>query len=426
MGNETFLARQPIVDAEHRLFAYELLFRQSLVAVSAQITSQLQAGVEVISNTLCLGPDWLLQGKLAFINLDEATLMSDFVSLLPPQHVVYEILETVPVSPVLIARIRELRQLGYRFALDDFVCLDEYRPLLPMVDFVKLDVLEQHPEKTVEIIAHIRLSFKGKFIAEKVESREMFELCRASGIQYFQGYYFARPENLASKSIQPGQLAVLELMNTVRTCEDLSEIEEPLRRNAALTLRLLRYANSAASGLRQQAHTVRQALSQIGLTTLYRWLALLLVTARPTPTNALAARTAVTRGRLCELLGRSRLDRQAQDELFITGLFSLAEPLMEIPLTRLLEQLPMPDSIVQALVHHTGPYAPFLKLAEASERGDFEQIAHYAGEIASSPEEVNLAQLQSLAWTEELASEVTPTTGEPAQAGVGLRESRIT
>jgi len=250
MGKETFLARQPIVDAEHRLFAYELLFRQSLASVSAQITSQLQAGVEVISNTLCLGTDWLLQGKLAFINLDEATLMSDFVCLLPPHHVVYEILETVPVTPVLIARIQELRQLGYRFALDDFVCLDEYRPLLPMVDFVKLDVLEQPPEKTVEIIAHIRLNFTGQFIAEKVETLEMFDLCRDSGIQYFQGYYFARPENLANKAIQPGQLAVLDLMNKVRVCEDLSEIEEPLRRNAALTLRLLRYANSAASGLR--------------------------------------------------------------------------------------------------------------------------------------------------------------------------------
>lgn len=417
MGKETFLARQPIVDAEHRLFAYELLFRQSMASVSAQITSQLQAGVEVISNTLCLGPDWLLQGKLAFINLDEATLMSDFVSLLPPHHVVYEILETVPVTPVLIARIQELRLAGYRFALDDFVALEEYRPLLPMVDFVKLDVLEQHPEKTVEIIAHIQRDFKGQFIAEKVETREMFELCRNCGIQYFQGYYFARPENLANKAIQPGQLSVLELMNKVRNCEDLSEIEEPLRRNAALTIRLLRYANSAASGLRQQVHTVRQALTLIGLRTLYRWLALLLVTANPTPTNALLARTAVTRGRLCELLGQSRLDHQAQDELFLTGLFSLAEPLMGIPLAHLLEQLPMPDPIVQALVHHTGPYAPFLKLAEASERSDFEQIAHYAGEIASSPEEVNLAQLQSLAWTEELTSEVTPTA--MPEAGLG-------
>lgn len=415
MGKETFLARQPIVDAEHRLFAYELLFRQSLASVSAQITSHLQAGVEIISSTLCLGSDWLLHGKLAFINLDEATLMSDFVCLLPPHHVVYEILETVPVTPVLIARIQELRQLGYRFALDDFVCLEEYRPLLPMVDFVKLDVLEQPPEKTEEIIAHIRLNFTGQFIAEKVETRAMFDLCRDSGIQYFQGYYFAHPENLANKAIQPGQLAVLELMNKVRVCADLGEIEEPLRRNAALTLRLLRYANSAASGLRQQVHTVRQALTQIGLMTLYRWLALLLVTANPTPTNALLARTAVTRGRLCELLGQSRLNREAQDELFMTGLFSLAEPLMGIPLTYLLEQLPMPDPIVQALIHQTGPYAPFLKLAEASERGDFGQIARYAADIASSPEEVNLAQLQSLTWTEELASEVAPTT-EPAAA----------
>jgi EAL and modified HD-GYP domain-containing signal transduction protein len=160
---------------------------------------------------------------------------------------------------------------------------------------------------------------------------------------------------------------------------------------------------------------VRQALTQIGLKTLYRWLALLLITANPTPTNALAARTAVTRGRICELLGRSRFSREAQDELFITGLFSLAEPLMEIPLARLLECLPMPDPIVQALVHQTGPYAPFLKLAEASERGDFEKIARYAAEIASSPEEVNLVQLQSLAWAEELTSEAPRAEPEPAR-----------
>src|SRR5574340_70816 len=243
----------------------------------------------------------------------------------------------------------------------------------------------------------------------------MFDLCRNSGIPSFQGYYFARPENLASKSIQPDQLAVLDLMNKVGCCKDLSDIEEPLRRNAVLTLRLLRYANSAAAGLQQQIHTVRQALTLVGLRTLYRWLALLLVTARQTPTNALAARTAVMRGRICELLGQSRLDRQAQDELFMTGLFSLAEPLLEIPLDLLLERLPMPDPVVQALVRQEGPYAPFLKLAEASERGDFERIARYASDIDSSPEEVNRAQLQSLAWTEELTSEADSAAVESAR-----------
>lgn len=406
MGKESFLARQPIVDAEHRLYAYELLFRQSMASVSAQIGSQLQAGVEVISNTLCLGPDWLLQGRYAFINLDEATLMSDFVRLLPPHHVVYEILETVPVTPVLIARLHELKQLGYRFALDDFVCLDEYRPLLPMVNYIKIDVLEQHPTKTVEIIKHIQQSYSGEFIAEKVESREMFELCRGCGIRYFQGYYFAHPENLSSKTIQPGQLAVVELMNKVRTSEDLGEIEEPLRRNAALTLRLLRYANSAGTGLAQPVHTVRQALSLVGLQTLYRWLALLLVSARPTPTNALAARTAVVRGRLCELLGQRRLDREAQDELFITGLFSMAEPLLEVPIARLLELLPMPLAVHKALLDRSGPYAPFLQLAEASERDDFDAIANSAGLMGFSPEEINLAQLQALTWAEEWSSTI--------------------
>jgi EAL domain-containing protein (putative c-di-GMP-specific phosphodiesterase class I) len=208
MTTVSYLARQPIVDKEHRLVAYELLFRRTESCRSANVQNPLQAGVEVINNTLCLGTDWLLQGSQAFINLDEATLMSDFVTLLPPQHVVFEILETVKISPVLVARIQELRQQGYRFALDDFVCLPEYQPLMPLVDYIKLDVLEQPPDKTVEIIHHIRSFYKGKLLAEKVETREMFELCKAEGIEYFQGYYFARPENIANKTIKPTQMSV--------------------------------------------------------------------------------------------------------------------------------------------------------------------------------------------------------------------------
>lgn len=153
----------------------------------------------------------------------------------------------------------------------------------------------------------------------------------------------------------------------------------------------------------------------VGLKTLHRWLALLLVVAHPTPTNVLLARTAVTRGRVCELLGQSRLGRGAQDELFITGLFSLAAPLVGTPLAELLERFPMPEAVVQALLDGSGPYAPYLKLAEASERSDFEEVARYADEIACKPEEIAVVELQSLAWTEQLTAGVSGDVADAAQ-----------
>lgn len=405
MGAVSYLARQPIVDGTHKLVAYELLFRHSAASLSADVRNPLQAGVEVISNTLCLGTGWLLHGSLAFINLDESTLMSDYITLLPPEHVVFEILETVKVSQVLVARIHELRQRGYRFALDDFVCLPEYHVLMPLVDYIKLDVLEQPLEKTMQIIRHIRTLYSGNLLAEKVESREMFEACKAEGIEFFQGYYFAHPENIANKTIKPTQATVLELMNRVRTCEDLKELEEPLRRDAALTLRLLRFVNSASFNLPREIHNVRQALAVIGLNSLYRWLSLLLVTASDSQTAPLLARAAVNRGRICELLGEGRISRNEQDDLFIVGLFSLLDVLMEAPLEMILDRTPLAVPVMAALLHREGPYAPYLRLVEACEQQDFEQIEAYARVLALSPEDINAAQLKALAWTDGLSLE---------------------
>ncbi|NWG86365.1 MAG: HDOD domain-containing protein [Hydrogenophilaceae bacterium] len=403
MNTVSYLARQPIVDKEHRLVAYELLFRQTESCRSADIQNPLQAGVEVISNTLCLGTDWLLQGSQAFINLDESTLMCDFITLLPPQHVVFEILETVKVSPVLVARIQELRQHGYRFALDDFVCLPEYQPLMPLVDYIKLDVLEQPPAKTVEIIRHVRTLFSGKLLAEKVESREMFELCKGEGVEYFQGYYFAHPENIANKTIKPTQLTVLALMNQVRACEDLKQIEESLRRDAALTIRLLRFVNSASFSLAHQVHSVRQALTVIGLQSLYRWLSLLLVTASEQATMPLLARTAACRGRICELLASRQHNLQIQDELFITGMFSLLDALLDAPMATILERTPVPGPVAEALLHRRGPYAPYLNLVESCENQNFAGIERSANILGLDPAEINAAQLQALAWADGLA-----------------------
>lgn len=402
MSNETYLARQPIVDAQHQLFAYELLFRPSLAAVSADIHNPLQAGVDVINNTLCIGTDWLLQGKLAFFNMDEATLMSDFITLLPPQRVVLEILETVRMSPTLAARVHELRQRGYHFALDDFIDLPQYQPLLPHVDFIKLDVQQQSRQETLRLVSQIRRVFVGKLVAEKVETREMFDLCAGAGMEYFQGYYFAHPENIASKTLTPSQLTVLGLMNKVRTCEDLGEIEECLRHDAALTFRLMRLVNSVAFGLTHQVQSVRHALSVVGLQALYRWLTLLLATSGDSDTLTITARTAVVRGRMCELLWAGRMDRIGQDELFITGVFSLLEALMEMPLSAILERTPLPQRLIDALLRRAGPYGPYLALAEASETGDFARIGACSQALALSTETVNSAQLQAMAWAEGL------------------------
>lgn len=402
MSNNAFIARQPILNAGHSIIAYELLFRHAAHAESAEIDSEADAGITVLANTLCnMGTDWLLKGKQAFINMDETMLKSSLSSLLPTKNVVIEILETVRVTDELMARLQELKQEGYRFALDDFHFSTGTEPLLPLADFVKLDVLAHTPEELSKLVKGLR-RYPIKLVAEKVETLEQFNHCRELGFDFFQGYYFARPETLVERIINPVHATVFQLMDKVRQGADVKELEALFKKDVALTFKLLRYINSAGFGLSCEVQSIRHAVSILGMQPLYRWLTLLLVTAGSNVTTPAQARTAITRGRLCELLGKTSLSRSDQDNLFIVGVFSLLPAMLEMTMDQVLERVVIPDRIADALTDRSGLYGPFLALTEAMESGDSARLEDLALSLMLSPRQVSEAHLQSLAWVEQL------------------------
>lgn len=402
MSSNAYIARQPIVDARHHLFAYELLFRHSAHAQSAHIDSDIDAGITVIANTLVnMGTEWLLKGKQAFVNMESSMLMSSFSTLLPPDKVVIEILESVHITPEVLERLAELKAAGYRFALDDFQYLPESESLLPLASYVKLDVLAHTPEELAKIVKSVR-RHPLELIAEKVESPEQFRRCQALGFDYFQGYYFAHPENLVAKIINPVYGTVVQLLEKVRQESEIKELEVLFKKDVALTFKLLRYINSAGFGLSCEVQSIRHAVSILGMQPLYRWLTLLLVTAGGAPTMPTLARTAITRGRLCELIGKICLPRDDQDNLFIVGVFSLLPAFLEMPMSEVLERIAIPEKLIDALSDRSGIYGPFLALTEAVESGDCEQLERLASSLMVTPEQVSQSHLQALAWVEQL------------------------
>lgn len=402
MSTNAYIARQPIVDAKHQLFAYELLFRHSAHAQSARFDNDVDAGISVISNTLVnMGTEWLLKGKLAFVNMEASMLMSSFSTLLPPEKVVIEVLETVEVTPEVLERLAELKEAGYRFALDDFQYLPESEPLLPLASFVKLDVLAHTPAELTNMVKIIR-KYPVELIAEKVETPEQFRHCQALGFDYFQGYYFAHPENLAAKIINPVYATVVQLLEKVRQGADAKDLEALFKKDVALTFKLLRYINSAGFGLSCEVQSIRHAVSILGMQPLYRWLTLLLVTAGGAPTMPTLARTAITRGRLCELIGKICLSKGDQDNLFIVGVFSLLPAFLEMPMDQVLDRIVIPEKLVDALADRAGIYGPFLALTEAVESGNVDLLESLASSLMVTPNQVSEAHLQALAWVEQL------------------------
>ncbi|MBL8508954.1 MAG: HDOD domain-containing protein, partial [Chitinimonas sp.] len=184
---------------------------------------------------------------------------------------------------------------------------------------------------------------------------------------------------------------------------EITEIENALKRDVALSFKLLRYINSAGFGLSCEIHSFRHAVTILGYQKLYRWLTLLLVTASSDAgTPPALMKTAVTRGRLVELLGSHMLDGTDRDNLFIVGVFSLLDVMLDMPMEKILETLLLPDAVSDALLSRTGIYGPFLELAEACEDPEMADVPRLCEHLQLTPEMLNKAHVSALAWVEEL------------------------
>lgn len=402
MQDQAFIGRQPILDEKQQIIGYELLFRHSATATDAIFEDDLKACARVLVNTLSdMGAQWLLGDKLAFINVNEEMLHSGMLELLPPKRTVLEILETVPATDAVIQRCKELREQGFLIALDDHIPTSALAPLLGCCDFVKIDIMQTGLETAAQIFAQLK-SLPLKIVAEKVETRQQFEACKKIGFHFFQGYYFAHPETLTAKVINPSYAAVLDLLNLVSKDADTKAVENGFKRDPALSFKLLRYINSVGFGLSCEIQSIRHALTILGTKQLYRWLTLLMVTAGENTAPPALMKTAITRGRLTELLGESYFDKADRDNLFIVGVFSLLDAMLEMPMEQILEKVLLPEPVTEALLTKEGIYGPFLQLAQACEDADRDRIKSLADALQFDPSKVNDSHIAALAWVEGL------------------------
>ena len=366
------------------------------------ISDDLKACAKVLTNALNdVGGKWLLGDKCAFINVSEEMLLGNLIELLPPKRTVLELLHSVHPSDRVMQRCRELQVRGYRIALDNPVVTPDAEPLLQLADYIKIDVLALSGEE----LLHVHVLYAGydaSLIAVKVETSEQFEACRKMGFEYFQGFYFAKPETIRAKVVNPSFASVIDLINMISHDADNREIEAGFKRDSTLSFKLLRYINSVGFGLSCEIRSIGHALSILGRKQLYRWLTLLMVTAGENSTSPALMKTSVIRGRLVELLGQGYFDRQGLENLFIVGVFSMLDVILELPMENVLEKVQLPEAIAEALLTRGGIYGPFLQLAEACEIADHDHIMALAEILHLDPNSVNDSHMAALSWVEEL------------------------
>lgn len=409
VADQLFLGRQPILDREQRLFAYELLFRNG-TRNAAEVTDGVQATATVIVNAFAeLGVEAALGSYRGFINVDEEFLFSDMLELLPRQSVVLEILETVPPSPAVVERCKALKAAGFTLALDDVIQLEpEFAELLALVEIVKVDIQPLSSTQLMQLVMKLKPLGK-QLLAEKVDSREQMEQCLKLGFTLFQGYYFAKPTIIAGKKLDHSQLSLMKLMGLLLGDADTGEIEIALKPEPGLTVNLLRMTNSVGSGATKKITSLRHAITVLGRRQLQRWLQLLVFASgsQQGPSNPLLL-LAATRGRLMELLAKilHPNDDDLADQAFMVGIMSLMPVLVGQPIAKIVTPLGLANNVREALCEGRGLLGDMLRLAESSESGDLEQLAADLASLPGiTPKSLNRAQTQALQWANSIGQE---------------------
>ncbi|MDQ7968412.1 MAG: EAL domain-containing protein [Oxalicibacterium faecigallinarum] len=405
---EFFLARQPILNHHEDVIAYELLFRRARTG-PADVVDDLSATASVIAHASELGIGNVIGGSLGFFNVDAAVLDCDFVNFLPSDKVVLEILETVKVTPALVARVAELSEQGFVFALDDVVCQDAaLQPLLPFVKIVKIDITGMDKTALSSLASYFKVR-KKLLLAEKVETIEQFHACLEIGFDYFQGYYFARPVVLSGKKLAPSQLVILSLMALIDSDADTFDIEQTVKKEASLSMNLLRLANTPGLGVTTRIESLGQALAVLGRRQLKRWLQILMYAehGKGGHFSSPLLQLATTRGKLLELIAEQLHpgERCVADKAFTVGVMSLMDTLLGQSMEQILVQVPVVDEVRDALLHRKGFYGDLLKLVEYIER--LEQtgamLLPTMNKLDLSIEDLYALQLRAFDWSNSIS-----------------------
>ena len=397
------IGRQPILDRDERITAYELLFR-SPGEDRANIVDPVAATATVILGTLSgFGVEQILGEHQGFVNVDQTLLFDDALELLPRESVVLELLESVRPTQDVVWRCEQLRARGWKMALDDHEYAPEFEPLYPLVDVVKIDLTVSSPETIRAGLEQLR-RYPMRLLAEKVETRQQFQDCYDLGFNLFQGYYFARPVTMKHNRIDEGAVTLLRLLRLLMDDADISEIEAAFRASPpSLTYNLLTLVNSVSFGLPQRIGTVRQAIAMLGRQQMRRWVKLALFGASgeqglDNPLLDLAAVRATFMEQLARhhpALGRVR---DAPDRAFMVGILSLLDKLYGVPIDDLVRRLRLTEDVSSALVRREGPFGGLLSLVEQMERLQVDEATDQVRALHLTRKQVVEAQWKAFAW----------------------------
>ena len=397
------VARHPIFTADMQVWGYELLFRHEEDVQTAVISDGDQATSQIIADGFGLVSRTLPRGSKALINFPRNTLIGDAPYVLPPEQCVVESLETVRPEPEVLEACRKLKRGGYTLALDDYEGAPGLEPLCELVDIIKVDILHKSPDEVRSLVEGVS-RFKATLLAEKVETLDVFKVCRNLGFSYFQGFFFNRPEIIPGRKLSASHVAKLKLLRELGCSDAESDrLVEIIQTDLSISYRLLKYINSAFFGLQVEVTSIPRAVAMLGTKNLKQWLQVVILSDLNTTDKAQElVRISVQRARFLQQMAMSETTPFDQDGMFLLGFFSLLDAILDMPMTTVLEEIPLEPGIKSTLTGQGAGNAVWLELLDELDRCNWIRLSAKAERMGLSMSLISRLSAEASAWTNEV------------------------
>ncbi|MCE1254982.1 MAG: HDOD domain-containing protein [Anaerolineae bacterium] len=398
---ELLIGRQPIFNRKLDVVAYELLYRSVSQPNQAEFRDGDHATTRVILNTFSeIGLDNIVgQGK-AYINATRNFLLGKYPIPLPANRVVLEVLEDIPIDQELIDALQNLSKAGYWIALDDVVSLQEVGPLLRLAKIVKIDLAAVDRDFLYDMVVYLK-KLNILLLAEKVETQQEYDYCYRLGFDFFQGYFLCKPSIVKGRRLDASKLVALRSLSKLQDPQaTFQELEAIISMDVALGYKLLKLVNSGYYSLSTTVKSIRQAISFIGVNQLRAWMTLLLMTSVENKPNELTT-IALQRAKLCEMFARAT-KRSQVETYFLVGLLSVLDALMDMPMDRVLGNIPVSPEVADALIAHKGEYGEILDAVMAYEQGNWENVL----ELKINSNELRDIYFEAIHWVNVISKEM--------------------
>lgn len=410
-GKPSFVCREAILDRNERIGGYEFSPERRLSSGMLEKSARIRWAYDdiMLRNFASLGVASLLGDRFALIRISMDSLKNPLIETFSRLNTVIMIMPGNLAEADLAgvrANLEHLREIGIRHGWTINRLQPEIVEFLQAADFIEVEATALDGVQLKTMCRNLRaIPGKPKLVASELQTSDDFNLCYHCGFDYLMGPFVSSRDNWHPAKSEINRLRVFEVLNMIRNDVKLDAIADRLRTEPILTFKLLRYINSPGIGLLQKIEEIPQALLVLGRDRFYRWLSLLLFDfSQPGYHERVLSEQVLTRARFMEMLaGRGRVPAAA-DQLFMTGLFSLLDVMMERPLAEVLQQVSLPEAVAAALKGEEGAMRDALLLGITVESGTPDEMELAATRCGLDAATVNGTMVEALAWAQQVSA----------------------